>query len=214
MTETVPEVIQEPMCALYPPPQHLRANPKALSLALAAYERALARFDRQTLERGWDKIITAQTFWCWPNSGEIADACRQYQPHPRPPSQEERRKQQAMDMADAYTTRYMKTSQVAKLGRKEGWSGHLREYVYDAARVQAQLIAGVQHIGWNAQLAREVGQFRSSSEAFVAYRETIRQPVESGHIRVTVPRNRMREWKEQCARKVHKPKESGVRDAG
>jgi hypothetical protein len=39
--ETVREVILGPMCALYPP-QHLRADPKALSLALAAYPPRLS----------------------------------------------------------------------------------------------------------------------------------------------------------------------------
>jgi hypothetical protein len=101
MTETVREVILGPMCTLYPPPQHLRGNSKAVSIALAAYEKALAGFDRPTLGRGWDEIVAAQTFWCWPNPGEIADACRNYQPQPKQPSEEESRQQQAMDMADA-----------------------------------------------------------------------------------------------------------------
>ena len=187
-----------------PPPQHLRANSEGLSLALAAYEKALARFDRQTLERGWDKIVAEQTFWCWPNPGEIADACRQCMPHPRPPSDEERRKQQAMDLADTYTTRYMKTSQVAKLARREGWSERLREYVYDAAWG-----TGPADCRWSTTLAgtrslpREAGQFRSSYDAFEAYRQTIRRTVESGHVRVIVPRNRIREWKEQFAGQMH-----------
>ena len=214
MTETVREVILGPMCALYPPPQHLRADHRALSLALAAYEKALAGFDRPTLERGWEEVVSTQTFWCWPNPGEIADACRKYQPHPRTPSEEETRQWQAMDMADTYFARYMKTSQVAKLARKEGWSGPLREYITDAAWVQAQLIVGVRHIGWNARLAREHGEFRSSAEAFDAYWETIREPVESGHVRVNVPRNRIREWKEQCDQEVQEPKVRAGRNAG
>jgi hypothetical protein len=109
----------------------------------------------------------------------------------------------------------MKTSQVAKLARKEGWISHLREYVTDAAWVQAQLIVGVHHIGWNTQLSKEVGRFRSSAEAFDAYRETVRVPVESGHVRVSVPRNRIREWKEQSVHEAHEPMErASGRDAG
>ena len=216
MTDLVREVILEPMCKLYPSSQHLRDNPKALSLALASYAKALARFDRATLRSGWDKLVAEQTFWCWPNPGEIAAACRQCEPRPKSPADEEMRKQKALELADAYTNRYMKTSHVAKLAKREGWSGRLRDYVHAAASVQAQLISGAQNVGWNANLADELGVFRSSAAAFAAYRETIRKPVESGHVRVTVPRSRIRAWNEEgiCHKVQDEEERARGRDAG
>jgi hypothetical protein len=90
-------------------------------------------------------------------------------------------------MAEAYTARYMKTSQVAKLARREGWAGRLREYVTDVAWVQAQLICRVENVGWNARLAEDLGRFSSSAEAVAAYRPTALKAVERGQVRVTVP---------------------------
>jgi hypothetical protein len=65
-------------------------------------------------------------------------------------------------------------------------------YVGAAAWVQAQLICGVQNIGWDATLAADLGQFRSSQNAFDAYRQTVQNAVGRGHVRVTVPAARAR----------------------
>jgi hypothetical protein len=58
MSQTVRELIIEPMLALYPPPAHLRHNSDAQQRALAAYEKSLAGFDRDTLQRGWEAFPT------------------------------------------------------------------------------------------------------------------------------------------------------------
>jgi hypothetical protein len=197
MTQAVQEVILRPMEALYPPPTHLRANPENLERALAAYETALARFDRDTLQRGWDHAVAEQEYWCWPSPATLVAACRLFEPRQKPPSEEERRQQQALGMADAYATRYMKTSHVARLARQEGWAGRMREYVYDVAFVQAQLICKAGHIRWNANLADGLGNFHSSQDAFAAYRKTVAKAVAKGQIRVTVPAGRIRRWKEE-----------------
>jgi hypothetical protein len=197
MNAVVRAIVIEPMLALYPPPTHLRGNEQAQALALAAYETALAGFDRATLERGWAKVIAEQTYWVWPNPGMIAEACRQCEPVKKGPSEASLRRQQALAMTDAYVARYTKTSQVWKLAKREGWAGLLLDYVQSAAWVQAQLICKTDGIGWNSQLARDLGHFSSSEEAFAAYRETIRNPVEKGSIRVTVPPSRIRAWKER-----------------
>src|SRR5260370_21268175 len=147
MPDTARDIILKPMCELYLPPLHLRRDADAQERALAAYESALAPFDRDTLQRGWEKVVAQQTYWVWPNPGTIAEACRQCQPKPTPPSDEEQRKDKAAQMADDHVSRYMKTSHLAKLARREGWSGRLREYVTDVAWVQAQLICRVQNIG-------------------------------------------------------------------
>jgi hypothetical protein len=201
MTQAVRDVILGPMRALYPPPQHLR-EPKALELALAAYETALAGFDRETLQKGWDKVVADHNFWCWPNPGLIAEACRQCEPRPKPPSEEEQRRQKAQELAEAYASRYMKSSQVAKLARREGWAGNLLDYVQSAAWVQAQLVCQVRHLSWDSKLAEPLGRFRSSQEAFAAYRPTVEKALERGQVRVTVPQARIRQWKEQCRQQL------------
>jgi hypothetical protein len=198
MTEAARDIIIEPMLELYLPPLHLRQDAQAQERALAAYEKALAGFDRDTLQRGWNKVVAQQTYWVWPNPGTIAEACRQCQPRPTRPSEEEQRREKALDMAEAYTARYMKTSHLGRLARQEGWSGRLREYVADAAWVQAQLLCQVKNIGWNARLAEGLGTFHSSAEAFAAYRKTITHSIERGQIRVHIPQARVRQWKEQC----------------
>lgn len=195
----VRDLILTPMCELYLAPPHLRHNAEAQARALAAYERVLAGFDAGTLQRGWDKVIAEHDFWgTWPNPAMIAEACRQAQPKPPPPDQEQRR-QKALDLAEAYTAQFMQTAQLAKIARREGWSGYLRGYVADAAWVQAQLIAQVKNIGWNARLADGLGRFHSSAEAFAAYRQTIADQVKGGQIRVSVPRARILSWKERAA---------------
>lgn len=195
MTQTVRDIVLGPMTELYLPPLHLRRDAQAQARALAAYEQALAGFDRDALQKGWDKVVAGQTYWVWPNPGTIAEACRQCAKRSLPTGEEEQRRQQALDLAEAYTARYLKTSHLAKLARREGWSGRLREYVADAAWVQAQLIAGVRHLGWNACLAEDFGPFRSSQQAFEEYRQTIEPAIERGQIRVAVPKSRIRQWR-------------------
>jgi hypothetical protein len=217
MTQAVRDLILGPMLELYLPPLHLRRNAQAQARALAAYEKALERFDRETLQRAWDKVVAQQQFWVWPNPGVITEACRQCEPRTKPPSEEQQRQGRAREMVEAYTGRYAKTSQLAKLARREGWAGRLYEYVADAAWVQAQLICKVQHIGWNAKLAEGLGHFRSSAQAFEQYRHTlaIANAVERGQVRVHVPAARIREWKECCQRLAPDGEEhAGGRNAG
>jgi hypothetical protein len=205
MTDAVRQAILEPMLQLYLPPLHLRADAQAQALALALYEQALAPFDRGTLERAWQQVVAHHAFWVWPNPGLIAEACRHCESRPRPPSDEEQRQAQALELAEAYTTRYLKTSQLAKLAKREGWAGWLRDYVAAAAWVQAQLICRVRNIGWDGRLAQDLGRFHSSGDAFEAYRQTIIKPVERGQIRVHVPPSRIHRWKVEAVEAADRP---------
>ncbi|OWK47334.1 hypothetical protein [Fimbriiglobus ruber] len=195
----VREAVLAPLTALYPPPTHLRADERVQAVALAAYEKALAGFDRATLERGWAKVVAEQTYWVWPNPGVIAEACRQCAPPKREPSEAALRRQQAQEMTDAYVTRYMKTSQVWKLAQREGWAAPLLEYVQAAAWVQAQLICKTDGIGWDTLLIDDPDRYDSSQEAFSAYCDSVRGPVERGRIRVTIPPARVLEWKDRSS---------------
>ena len=158
MANAVRDIILTPMQETYLRPAHLRHNAQARSRTLALYEQALAPFDDDTLRRAWQKIVAEHTSWrTWPSPGMIARACRQCQPRPIPPATDEQRKAKAFALADDYATAFMHTSHLAKLAKREGWSGRLREYVTDAAWVQAQMICGVRNIGWNPRLAEGLG---------------------------------------------------------
>ena len=200
MTDAVRDIILKPMQELYLPPLHLRHDVDAQARALAAYETALAAFDRDTLQRAWEHVVAHQSYWVWPSCGTIAEACRQCRPRPEPPSDEEQRKEKASRMADAYAARFMKTSHLAKLAAREGWSGRLREYVTDAAHVQAQLLCGVRDVSFSTNLIADRSRFHSSREAFAAYRKTIDTTVQSGSINVPIPPDRIRRWQDQCRR--------------
>jgi hypothetical protein len=197
MTRTVQDIILKPMQELYLPPLHLRHDADAQTCVLDAYAKALAPFDADTLQRAWQKVIAEQTNWIWPSCGSIAAVCRQCQPKPAPPSEEERRREKALQMADDYAAQFMKTSHLANLATREGWSGRLREYVYDAAWVQAQLLCHVRDVSFSTNLIESPSRFHSSREAFAAYCQTIGHSTERGEIHIGVPPARIQEWQER-----------------
>jgi hypothetical protein len=200
MTEAVREYVLDRMVQLYPPPTHLRGDEAQTNAALAEYERVLAPFDRETLARAWDKVVAEHSFWVWPNPGLFAEACRQFAPKPTAPSEKEQRRQQALELADHYTHRYMKMSHLAQLARAEGFEPELLAYVQAASWVQAQLIAGVRDIGWDSVLVPDAHAYGSAREAFAAYRQSIARTVEQGRISVRVPPSIVRAWKAECRR--------------
>ncbi len=195
-TNAVREVILAPILDLYVPPPQVRYDRRARERALAEYTQALAPFSRSTLSKAWELVRETHELSIWPSPGVIARACRQCARQTQAPSQDEAKRQQALDLADAYTAKYMQTSTLAKLARQEHWAGRLQEYVAAASWLQAQLLCGVQQIGWDRVLLPEDSRHRSSQEAFAAIREDMARPVEKGTIRVTVPPERIRQWKE------------------
>jgi hypothetical protein len=195
MTEEDARALIARMSALYQPPTHLRGNAQAKAEALVAYERVLSPFDGPTLERAWLQVVANNAFWIWPQPGALVAACRTAQAVSIPRDETPQR-EKALEMAAAYTDHFMKTSRVAKLARREGWGDRLQGYVAAAAWVQAQILNGVRCIGWDSCLTPEHPRFRSSQEAFASYRQTIADALESGEIQVTVPKERIRQWKD------------------
>jgi hypothetical protein len=193
---TVREAILKPMLEIYAAPPHL-IDAQDRKRALAAYERVLSRFDRQTLKRAWEQVAAIHTAWTWPSPAFIQLTCQRLPRHPAPPSEEEQRRSRAIEMADDYARKFMKGSHVAELARKEGWAERLSSYVRSAAWVQAQIICGVREIGWDICLVPNWDSYGSAQAAFAAYRQTVAKCVERGQIRVNVPKDRIVEWKEQ-----------------
>ncbi len=198
MTEAVRRHIIAPMLALYPPPQHLRGDAVRRAEALAAYSKALSRFDVPTLVAGWEPITAEHRFWVWPNPGVVAEACARCAPPPPTVNDQEMRRQRAEEMADAYALRFMKTTHLAKVATAEGWAGRLRGYVHDAAWVQAQIICGVSPVAFPSGLVPPGHRPSSATEACAEYRESVGGAVERGRVRVSVPAELVREWKRAC----------------
>jgi hypothetical protein len=66
LISTAAAVDPGPVQGLYSPPQHSR-DPQAMEIALAAYETALAEFDRETGQNGGQNVTAHHNFWHWPN---------------------------------------------------------------------------------------------------------------------------------------------------
>ncbi len=196
MKEDVQQCILERMQAAYMPPQQVRQNPRLRTLALAEYEQALEGFSRFVLEQAWAYVRDRHPLVIWPPVGLFVEACRYFAARETQPSPEEARRQQALARADAYTTRYLKTSVLARRARSEGWLGKLREYVAAAAWVQAQLLCGVRHLGFDAVLLG--GEHLSAQEGFEGYRNQVSKELLHGEIKVRVPPARIKQWQEQA----------------
>ena len=165
MTDAVRDLILKPMQEIYLPPLHLRHDADAQARALDAYAAALAPFDGDTLQRAWENVVARQTYWVWPAAARSSRPAGNASPGRRRPAEEEQRKAKALDMADDYATQFMKTSHLAKLAAREGWSGRLRDYVTDAAFVQAQLLCHVRNVSFSTNLIENPGRFHSSQRS-------------------------------------------------
>lgn len=195
MSEAVEKIIIGPMLALYPPPSHLRDDAGRRAAALAEYRHALDRFDGPTLAVGWERVVAEHQYWVWPNPGLIAAACAQSLPPPPAVSDQDRRRSAAIEMAEDYTARFLKTTHQAALARAEGWFPRLAEYVREAAWAQTQLLVGVKPVGFSAVLIPREHRHLTAGDAFARYRETIDGALRRGRVRVTVPPALVREWR-------------------
>ena len=150
------------------------------------------------LEAAWRKVVAEHTSWVWPLPGEIARNCRRVSAR-MPQSEEAIRREQALALAESYTARYLRKSHLARVAGAEGWVPRLREFVREAAWVQAQLLLGVSGIGWNpAILMPDANEYGSSQSAFKVYQKSIEGAVSRGKIRVAVPPSRCSEWRYGC----------------
>ena len=71
------------------------------------------------------------------------------------------------------------------------------KFVHELAWVQAQLLCKANPISWDASIARHLGEFHSSADAFAAFRQTIVGAVQRGRIEIRIPPTLIRKWKEQ-----------------
>ena len=200
--DDVDEVILRPMQAVYPCPQHLRADPAARALALATYRRGLARYDRPALEYAWQRAAEGNEFWTWPKLADFVRACEHHRAAVAPrPAPDGARVERANELAWAYTRRFMATSGVARRAKAEGWEGPLGRYVFEAAWVQGQMIAGCSPVGYAACLLTAdprvaADELRERKEAFLG---RAREQAAKGHVRVHVPHAAVERWRRGVA---------------
>lgn len=121
---------------------------RAWEVIACEYVEALQQFDRGTLERAFARVRDTHTIGFWPSPGKFrlaALALRERSPDP-----DASKRAQAEQLAEAYVTRYRRTSKVYREAKRDGWAGSLMDYVHSAASVQAQLVAKTEGISWDA----------------------------------------------------------------
>jgi hypothetical protein len=193
-----------------PPPTHLRGDAEAQKQFLADYEQVLSGWSQEVLEAAWPDVLSRQEFWIWPRPQQIHDACKQIASQRQQPINHEERRREAEELANRYTHKYLRRSQLAKLAEKEGWITSLTHFVQESAWVQAQLLCKVSSIGWDTSIAAHLGEFHSSQEAFNAFRQTVAGAIRRGRIEVHVPPALIRAWKDEVQNSLDKPRHSAL----
>jgi hypothetical protein len=184
----------KPMVATLPAPLHVRGKPAATEMLLNVYRHALAGFERETLEKAWQKVAQEQGFWTWPLPETLVKAAEHFHILANPFDQREsdlwvERTQRFTDMA---VKRFMRTSIHAARARDGGYEASLKEYVTEMAWTQAQIIEGREGIGYSANVL--FGR-QPDHEEMAEFFERARAQAKTGHIRLTVPMVKIAEWR-------------------
>jgi hypothetical protein len=193
--QAVEEAVITPMLAAFPAPSHVRGNRRATETLLDVYRRALERFDRPVLEKAWQQVAAEQNYWIWPMPEALVEACKALRIEQARMAGEDW-VEKATTLADAYTRRFMLTTQAAVRAREGGYEGALKSYLTEAAWVQAQYIEACQGIGYSSAVLFP-GRDRDK-EAEERFFEKARTQAETGHIKVVVPRELVERWKGQA----------------
>ncbi len=168
------------------------------------YIETLERFDASVLEKAWNRVRQQQTHSFWPSPGKIYQAALAVQAKDRPLSENAVKRQEARQMAEAYEKRFFASRRkVVKESRTAHWTGYLREFVSNAAWVQAQKLMNCDDISCDAKLlaAGLTGKAPASvGDILDAYlnQQHVSQAIEKGEIDVRVPRQIIEKWKNRA----------------
>lgn len=191
MSDDVQEAVLGPMLQLFPPPKHLR-QPSAIQIALVPYRRALERFDRPALDFAWQKAVEENAMWCWPTVHALVSQAEAYQ---RQHQASEAWVEKAQELTDAYTRRFMATSQTAARAKAEGWADKLSAYVTEGAWLQAQILVGRENLSYSGLLVAHLPTIEEKKEAVAELLERARVQARKGHIQVRVPAGLTERWR-------------------
>jgi hypothetical protein len=161
-------------------------NARTRSAALADYEKALSGFDAYTFNQpGAESSPSTRA-----GPGRAVASRRNAASVPG-------------NLADAYVTHFLEKFHLAQLARRESWLPQLKQHVGSAAWAQAQLIAGVLNVAWDAQVLLPDRQ-GTSQQLFDAWRSTpaVANAIYRGQVRVDVPLARIQAWKEGCSQQA------------
>ncbi|MBA4068174.1 MAG: hypothetical protein C0501_31635 [Isosphaera sp.] len=170
---------------------------RAWELIAREYVEALRQFDRPTLERAFARVRDTNTTGFWPSPGRFRQAALSLL-DPAPDADAAKRRA-AEQRAEAYVSRYLKTSRLYREARKDGWAGELLAYVQAAASVQAQVIEGTRGMSWDPALLDPASDAepKEQLDAFVA--DCRRQKL--AEVRIAVPRGRIAAWRAAATRR-------------
>ncbi|MBA4067307.1 MAG: hypothetical protein C0501_27085 [Isosphaera sp.] len=177
---------------------------RAWELIAREYVEALQQFDRTTLERAFARVRDQNTTGFWPSPGKFRQAALSLLT-PEPDAGAARRRA-AEQWADAYVSRYLRTSKLYREAKKDGWAGELLAYVQAAATVQAQAIEGTRGISWDAVLLDPASDAAPREQIGALVDECRdREPKE---VKVQVPRGRIAAWRAHAAAHPVKPEQT------
>ena len=186
----VQEYVLQPMLETLPAPLHLRGNKQAIETALQVYRRALSHFSAAILEQAWFKVAAENQYHMWPKCADLLAAALHFEKAAK--GKNEQWLEAATALLDAYVNRFMKTSACATRARAGGYEQQLRNYVTEAAWVQAQYLVGRKAVGYSATVLFQRGE--TSEERSDWFAKT-REQAERGSLRVHVPHSLVEQWR-------------------
>lgn len=179
---------------LYDPPKAIRGRPDAIKERLRVYLHALEPFDAQVLDKAWLKAAADHRFEQWPDCPDILRAAEHFHALAHPPRKsDDSWVEKATALSDAYTRRYMQTTQAGVRSREAGYERELRAYVTEAAWVQSQFIVGRKDVGFVSGVL--FPDRERDKEAEEDWFDRQRAQAESGSIKVSVPKQLLEGWK-------------------
>ncbi|AWM40162.1 hypothetical protein GobsT_14000 [Gemmata obscuriglobus] len=164
---------------------------RAWELIAREYIETLQQFDRTTLERAFGRVRDTNTTGFWPSPGRLRQAALALAPSIPDPDAGRRREADAQ--AEAYVSRFVRTSKLYREAKRDGWAGSLLDYVQSAAALQAQVLAGTRGVSWDRVLLDP----DSSAEPREQIDALIRGWRDGGlaEVKVAVPKARIAVWR-------------------
>lgn len=108
-----------------------------------------------------------------------------------------KRESDARRKAREFTDRFALT-QLAQQARAEGWERRLMDFVYEAAWLQAQYIAGIPHPGYSQSSLANL-RIDDAERRCREFCESCRRQAQTGTIDVSVPGYLIAEWRHKAA---------------
>ena len=186
--------IIQPMAATLPAPLHVRGKPAAIETLLNVYRQRAGWLREGDAGEGVAQGRVGAGLLDLAHAGNAGQGgpALPRSAHPFDPRQSEAWVEKAQALTDAAVRRFMRTSVHATRAREGGYEAALKEYVREAAWVQAQVIVGRVGVGYSSHVL--FGRQPDRGEA-AEFFERARSQAATGHIRVHVAAEKVQAWK-------------------